>query len=768
MFFVRTIQIVVISLAFFFFAYGAPLFVHAESSPLCTNITSYLSARAPWNTDGATGGAVTRLQNYLITSKFLSGEATGFFGSLTQRAVQQLQATHGLVSSGTPDSTGYGGVGPGTRALLNRLSCSSELGKVTSLPQTQSGVAPVLDSRFATSVSFSEKIIGFDALNYEYVTELTFAGGSVAQPATRWTAHFFCPPGVSMTSTDGATCGEYFMIPPKTYNERLEFTKRFYVKNTSGVVATVPVTLFARNAGNTLIGTTHGELSIPTSTTTLSSRSEVLVVQPNTSVTFFAGDTMRVDWQASGGPYAIDKTNRVDISLVGDKTFLYSGLANDGTEVLSIPASVPGGMYKIRVAVLLKDGSRVFDESDSSFTIVEKPLTASLSLTSTRSGEVWKVGKRQIVQYKASNAPAGSLVYFVFTGSGGVSFAASTTPLSGTSLGTIGVEVPELVCVGVCSATSTMQSRFANPYTLDAVLYGPFEANGVRQLLARSAPVTITVAAADVSDTAQYKVVGTEIAGNLGASIISFDATYYVPSGSNKIASTTLEFVCAPTLITRVRYGTELTCGKVVPMSKVAVGSLYRLVVEASNTTAQKVPLTVVAKAYDEYGHLMAQTETTHFVRATGALASSPLTINQPVGGATYSTTDTVTVQWGAFAGDFSHYVLEVLNKGRDAVVVLAPYIEKTNTSMTVSAEEVLRMVGFVDTEGKMVQQGYYFRIRAEKYTGYIASGISGEFSIKPVVAQAKTGRNEAVFGLLSTLSTLLQSLQALLLESRQ
>lgn len=68
-------------------------------------------------TDAQTGGEVSRLQ------AMLGGQVTGYFGPLTEQLVEAFQAKQGLVSSGSPDTTGYGAVGPRTRALL-ATSCS--------------------------------------------------------------------------------------------------------------------------------------------------------------------------------------------------------------------------------------------------------------------------------------------------------------------------------------------------------------------------------------------------------------------------------------------------------------------------------------------------------------------------------------------------------------------------------------------------------------------------------------------------------------------
>ncbi|HQU07881.1 MAG: hypothetical protein B7X04_02310 [Parcubacteria group bacterium 21-54-25] len=49
------------------------------------------------------------------------GEENGYYGYLTQSAVQNFQCKYNIVCSGSPDATGYGVVGPQTRDELNML-----------------------------------------------------------------------------------------------------------------------------------------------------------------------------------------------------------------------------------------------------------------------------------------------------------------------------------------------------------------------------------------------------------------------------------------------------------------------------------------------------------------------------------------------------------------------------------------------------------------------------------------------------------------------
>jgi peptidoglycan hydrolase-like protein with peptidoglycan-binding domain len=70
---------------------------------------------------GDRGSEVTELQTYLATnaSIYPEGLVTGYFGQLTKAAVERFQTTQGIVSQGTPATTGYGRVGPLTQAAIN-------------------------------------------------------------------------------------------------------------------------------------------------------------------------------------------------------------------------------------------------------------------------------------------------------------------------------------------------------------------------------------------------------------------------------------------------------------------------------------------------------------------------------------------------------------------------------------------------------------------------------------------------------------------------
>jgi len=98
---------------------------NAAASNTCPNLYRTLSR-------GSRGSDVTSLQRFFIAQGLLnSNSATGYFGPATEAAVQKWQARNAIVSSGTPATTGYGAIGPRTRARLASL-CSGGSAAVTS------------------------------------------------------------------------------------------------------------------------------------------------------------------------------------------------------------------------------------------------------------------------------------------------------------------------------------------------------------------------------------------------------------------------------------------------------------------------------------------------------------------------------------------------------------------------------------------------------------------------------------------------------------
>lgn len=98
---------------------------------------------------GETNADVTSLQQFLATTPALypSGLVTGYFGGLTQAGVIRFQTQYGIVTSGTPSTTGFGRVGPSTIAKINSLVTNG--GVVV----TPSGVSPAVSLQYLPQIT---------------------------------------------------------------------------------------------------------------------------------------------------------------------------------------------------------------------------------------------------------------------------------------------------------------------------------------------------------------------------------------------------------------------------------------------------------------------------------------------------------------------------------------------------------------------------------------------------------------------------------------
>jgi peptidoglycan hydrolase-like protein with peptidoglycan-binding domain len=93
-----------------------PILIVFAGTPVYALLTQQLDL-------GEQNQSVVELQTFLAEDSdiYPEGLVTGYFGPLTQAAVMRFQMEQGIVSSGDPESTGFGRVGPMTMARINEL-----------------------------------------------------------------------------------------------------------------------------------------------------------------------------------------------------------------------------------------------------------------------------------------------------------------------------------------------------------------------------------------------------------------------------------------------------------------------------------------------------------------------------------------------------------------------------------------------------------------------------------------------------------------------
>ncbi len=133
---------------------------------------------------GMKGSDVRALQEFLkSTGDYSYPEITGYYGAATEAAVKRFQARFGIVAYGTPSSTGYGVVGPATKAKI-RSVCSDEARKNSELAR----------NFFVTPKAGSLPFLA--ALSFEYTgsncTSFTVDWGDGSKPFVQYANSSYC------------------------------------------------------------------------------------------------------------------------------------------------------------------------------------------------------------------------------------------------------------------------------------------------------------------------------------------------------------------------------------------------------------------------------------------------------------------------------------------------------------------------------------------------------------------------------------------------
>ena len=116
-----------------------------------SSVSTFPTLTGPFSI-GMRSEQVKLLQQMLKQDGVFTEEPTGYYGALTQKAVEQFQTKYNLVTSGTPGTTGYGLAGPGTRAKLNALYAGTSGGSTTLTEDARAALIASLQKQVALLV----------------------------------------------------------------------------------------------------------------------------------------------------------------------------------------------------------------------------------------------------------------------------------------------------------------------------------------------------------------------------------------------------------------------------------------------------------------------------------------------------------------------------------------------------------------------------------------------------------------------------------------
>ncbi len=172
-------------------------------SPGCIALTS---SAGLGQRDSDAGGTVSILQQYLqYTGDYTYPEITGYFGAATEKALQRFQARSGIVFSGAAGATGYGVLGPKTRAYIQTASCGaravSPIPVVVPPPPATAGClidGITVEDGFSTQL-FSTRTVSGGASCSQYAATRKCANGALSGDATYAYASCAVVPGTPCT-----------------------------------------------------------------------------------------------------------------------------------------------------------------------------------------------------------------------------------------------------------------------------------------------------------------------------------------------------------------------------------------------------------------------------------------------------------------------------------------------------------------------------------------------------------------------------------------
>jgi peptidoglycan hydrolase-like protein with peptidoglycan-binding domain len=135
---------------------------------------------------GERGAEVTELQTFLAQypTIYPEGLITGYFGPLTQAAVKRFQCQFNIVCSGTPSTTGYGRVGPTTRATINNIMTGGTGGPIPDVNSPIMSAPTIITGTSTTTISWTTDEDAWSRVMYSTTFPFLYATASTTPDPT--------------------------------------------------------------------------------------------------------------------------------------------------------------------------------------------------------------------------------------------------------------------------------------------------------------------------------------------------------------------------------------------------------------------------------------------------------------------------------------------------------------------------------------------------------------------------------------------------------
>ncbi|OIO33252.1 MAG: hypothetical protein COZ49_03175 [Candidatus Yonathbacteria bacterium CG_4_10_14_3_um_filter_47_65] len=363
----------------------------ATSSASCVDLTHTMQ-RVPASTDVNSGGEVSILQEFLArdTSIYPEGLITGFFGALTEKAVQRWQIARDVVPAdnpGTPATTGYGVVGPDTRSSIRIASgCAINPGVVVAptVTVTSPNGGEIYELGDTVKIKWSTDYVGTS----KYEIGLIGAGNDG-------------PDGIEGTADD--VNGGYEVIANVNHDP-------------AGYAWVIPLDTATHDDYKIVVSIGERGLFLEQdesdNTFAIVKPSKLTVMKPNGGEQVGWGVNYTINWVNVGFDhwytdwFAVSKVRiRLLNTATGVHTILTNATPNDGVFAFN-PASygLPVGSYKVVINATtswLFSGRFLEDKSDNAFSVVK------LTVTAPNGGESWAHGTPKAFTWATLNYAPG-------------------------------------------------------------------------------------------------------------------------------------------------------------------------------------------------------------------------------------------------------------------------------------------------------------------------------------------------------------------------